>query len=137
MISSILSRYSIRYQSTSTVRGWLRTRRSGKTVHFLEIVDGTSGRGVQCVVPRVETSENNPDLDIADAQVGCSLEAQGVWVDSKGSQQLKELQVSALRVVGKADPNVHLRLTSYLTHIRHIRCRKRDIRWSLCEKILI
>jgi aspartyl/asparaginyl-tRNA synthetase len=38
--------------SKATLFGWVRTKRSAKTVHFLELVDGSALKGIQCVIPR-------------------------------------------------------------------------------------
>ncbi|MFW6355367.1 MAG: asparagine--tRNA ligase [Spirochaetota bacterium] len=79
-----------------TVAGWVRTKRTGKSVTFLEINDGSCLSNVQAIV----------DADLAKAvepvTTGSSVIVTGSLVESMGKNQKVEISVSALELVGTA-----------------------------------
>ncbi|HEV8550701.1 MAG TPA: asparagine--tRNA ligase [Polyangiaceae bacterium] len=81
-------------------RGWIKTRRDSKGVHFLQLSDGSSFRDLQVVVPSGGVAEDA----LAAATTGASIEVEGELVPSPAAGQRVELQASALRVIGPADP---------------------------------
>ena len=83
--------------SRTTVAGWIRTKRKGKTVLFLELCDGSTHKGLQCILdPREATVVDlQPRLT-----VGASVRLRGELVKSLGSQQAVELQVNHVQLIG-------------------------------------
>jgi len=84
-----------------TVKGWLRTKREGKGVSFLEVNDGSCLQGLQVVVP---TDFPDYELLIKPLTTGASLEITGKLVASLGKGQRVELQPKSITVLGLADP---------------------------------
>jgi asparaginyl-tRNA synthetase len=83
-----------------TARGWVKTRRDGKNVHFIQLNDGSSPTDLQVVV---EEGVAPQDL-IARVTTGASLSAEGELVASPGKGQAVELKARSLVVHGTADP---------------------------------
>ncbi len=84
-----------------TVRGWLRTKREGKGVTFLELHDGSCLAGLQVVVP---TTFPDYETLVKPLTTGASLEIRGTLVASLGRGQRVELQPESILVLGLADP---------------------------------
>jgi len=84
-----------------SVRGWLRTKREGKGVTFLELNDGSCLAGLQVVVP-----STFPDYEavVKPLTTGASLQIVGTLVASLGKGQRVELQPENITVLGLADP---------------------------------
>jgi asparaginyl-tRNA synthetase len=81
-------------------RGWVKTRRDGKNVHFIQLNDGSSPTDLQVVVEQdVVASEV-----IARITTGASLSVAGELVASPGKGQAVELRARSLTVHGTADP---------------------------------
>ncbi|MBD2425816.1 asparagine--tRNA ligase [Phormidium sp. FACHB-1136] len=83
-----------------TLQGWVRTKREGKGLTFLEVNDGSSMAGLQVVL--------NADLADYDTVVkalttGSSVEIGGDLVESPGKGQRVELQGQTITVFGTAD----------------------------------
>ena len=98
-----------------TVRGWVRTKREGKGIAFLELNDGSSLQGLQIVLP--ETIDGYETL-IKQITTGASIEASGVLVESMGKGQRVEMQAVAIAVFGVADPETYpLQSTDRTTRI--------------------
>ncbi|HLI82440.1 MAG TPA: asparagine--tRNA ligase [Bryobacteraceae bacterium] len=83
-----------------TARGWVKTRRDGKNVHFIQLNDGSSATDLQVVV---EQGVVPPEV-IARITTGASLSAEGELVASPGKGQAVELKTRSLVVHGAADP---------------------------------
>jgi asparaginyl-tRNA synthetase len=82
-----------------TARGWIKTRRDSKDVHFLQLSDGSCFKDLQVVVaPEHATAE------FVTATTGACVEIDGELVASPAKGQRVELRASAVRVVGPADP---------------------------------
>jgi len=83
-----------------TARGWVKTRRDGKNVHFIQLNDGSSPTDLQVVVdPGVAPA----DL-IARVTTGACLSVDGELVASPGKGQAVELKAHSLLVHGGANP---------------------------------
>ena len=80
------------------VSGWVRTFRSNR---FIALNDGSTLNNLQCVVD-FETLD--PDL-LKRITTGSALRLRGTLVESQGRGQRFELQVSALDILGDADPD--------------------------------
>ena len=83
-----------------TARGWVKTRRDGKNVHFIQLNDGSSHTDLQVVV---EEGLLPPEV-IARVTTGASLSAEGELVASPGKGQAVELRAHSLVVHGAANP---------------------------------
>jgi asparaginyl-tRNA synthetase len=107
-----------------TARGWIKTRRDSKGVHFLQLSDGSCFRDLQVVVAGGSVAEDA----LAAATTGASIEVEGELVPSPAAGQRVELQASALRVVGPADPKTYPlqkkgHSFEFLREIAHLRPR--------------
>ena len=99
------------------VQGWVKTRRSSKSVTFVQVNDGTTLRDLQVVV-----AEDGPDYATANSlTTGCSVSVVGDVVESQGRGQRYEIQAREVRLLGGADP-------------RPIPCRRSGIPRSSCAK---
>jgi asparaginyl-tRNA synthetase len=85
---------------TVTARGWVKTRRDGKNVHFIQLNDGSSPTDLQVVV---ETGTVPPEL-VARITTGACISAEGELVASPGKGQSVELRARAIVLHGAADP---------------------------------
>ena len=109
---------------TVTARGWIKTRRDSKGVHFLQLSDGSCFRDLQVVVPSGSVAE----AELAAATTGASIEVEGELVPSPAAGQRVELQAKALRVIGPADPQKYPlqkkgHSFEFLREIAHLRPR--------------
>ena len=107
------------------LRGWVRTHRHSKSVSFIELSDGTSVKGIQLVIDQKLSgfAEVQPDI-----QTGASIRVQGNLVASPAKGQKYEFQVTAITVVGKADPESYPlqkkgHTLEFLREILHLRPR--------------
>ncbi|HEY2014036.1 MAG TPA: asparagine--tRNA ligase [Bryobacteraceae bacterium] len=85
---------------TVCARGWVKTRRDGKSVHFIQLNDGSSSTDLQVVV---EAGVVPPET-IASITTGACLSVEGELVASPGKGQSVELKAKSLVVHGSADP---------------------------------
>ena len=106
------------------VQGWVKTRRSSKSVSFVQINDGSTLRDLQVVV-----GDGHPDYATANGlTTGCSVSVQGSVVESPGKGQKYEIQADSLRVIGLADPESYplqkkRHTPEFLREIAHLRPR--------------
>ncbi|PKB78440.1 MAG: asparagine--tRNA ligase [SAR202 cluster bacterium Io17-Chloro-G9] len=106
------------------VQGWIKTRRSSKTVAFLQVSDGSTLRDLQVVV-----DETLSDYNLVDSlTTGCSVSLEGTLVDSQGRGQKYEVQASKLDIIGLADPATYPlqkkgHTMEFLREIAHLRPR--------------
>ncbi len=107
-----------------TARGWIKTRRDSKGVHFLQLSDGSCFRDLQVVIAGGSVAEDA----LASATTGASVEVDGELTPSPAAGQRVELQASALRVLGAADPKTYPlqkkgHSFEFLREIAHLRPR--------------
>ena len=106
------------------VQGWVKTRRSSKSVTFIQITDGSTLQDLQIVV-----DESNPSYaQAAGLTTGCSVSVEGVLVESPGQGQKYEIQAKTLEVVGRSDPETYplqkkRHSPEFLREIAHLRPR--------------
>ncbi len=110
---------------TYTLAGWVRTHRHSKNVSFIELTDGTSVKGLQLVID--QKLEGFAALQ-PDIQTGASIRVSGSLVNSPAKGQKYEFQVSAIEVIGKADPETYPlqkkgHTLEFLREILHLRPR--------------
>ena len=106
------------------VQGWVRTRRSSRSVSFIQVNDGSTLRDIQVVV-----DESLPGYDaIESISTGCSVSIEGTLIESPGKGQKYEVQAKRLEVVGTADPETYplqkkRHTPEFLREIAHLRPR--------------
>ncbi len=78
------------------VKGWVRTRRGSKSVHFIALNDGSTIKNIQVVA----------DVEKFDAELlklittGACLSVEGILVESQGAGQSVEVQAQHIEVLG-------------------------------------
>jgi len=106
------------------IQGWVKTRRSSKSVTFLQITDGSTLQDLQIVV-----DENNSTHDVAASlTTGCSVSVEGVLVESPGQGQKYEVQAGSVTLLGGSDPETYplqkkRHSPEFLREIAHLRPR--------------
>ena len=106
------------------VQGWVKTRRSSKSVTFVQITDGSTLRDLQIVI-----DETNSDHEAASGlTTGCSVSVEGVLVESPGKGQKYEVQAKTLTILGVSDPETYplqkkRHSPEFLREIAHLRPR--------------
>lgn len=82
------------------VKGWVRTKREGKNVAFINLNDGSTIKNLQIVAdPEVFGQEKMSKIN-----TGTSLSVTGELVESAGKGQQVELHAEKLEILGTADP---------------------------------
>mmetsp|Transcript_3966 Transcript_3966/g.10798 ORF Transcript_3966/g.10798 Transcript_3966/m.10798 type:complete len:555 (-) Transcript_3966:3330-4994(-) len=113
------------------VKGWVRTLRKQKTTAFVEVNDGSSLSGIQCVLSLADISdETKQELD--NVTTGCAVEVTGPLVKSQGGKQAVEVAAQALRVVGACPGETYplakkRHSLEYLRSIAHLRPRTNTV----------
>ncbi|MCX2678760.1 asparagine--tRNA ligase [Galbibacter sp. EGI 63066] len=79
------------------VKGWIRTFRSNR---FIALNDGSTINNIQCVVD----FEKTPEDTLKQLTTGAAVSITGAIVESQGRGQNVEIQVSEIKILGKADP---------------------------------
>lgn len=79
------------------VYGWVRTFRSNR---FIALNDGSTLQNLQCVVDFEQLDEST----LKRINTGTALKITGTLVESQGSGQNLEIQVTALEILGDSDP---------------------------------
>lgn len=80
-----------------TVKGWVRTFRNNQ---FIALNDGSVIHNIQCVVD----FENTPEETLKRITTGAAVALKGNLVESRGSGQKYEVQVTELEILGDSDP---------------------------------
>ena len=83
-----------------TVCGWVRTFRNNQ---FLSVNDGSCLGNLQLVLDREGTEE----ALLKRLNTGAAIRAEGTLVESQGSGQATEVDVTSIEVLGDADPEVY------------------------------
>ena len=106
------------------VQGWVKTRRSSKSVTFVQITDGSTLQDLQIVI-----DEDNTDHDSASGlTTGCSVSVEGILVESPGQGQKYEVQAKTLTILGDSAPETYplqkkRHSPEFLREIAHLRPR--------------
>ena len=106
------------------VKGWVKTRRSSKSISFVQINDGSSLQNLQVVL-----DEALSDYHLVEAlNTGCSVSVVGTIVESPGKGQRYEVHAKELKVLGHADPDTYQlqkkrHTLEFLREIAHLRPR--------------
>jgi asparaginyl-tRNA synthetase len=110
--------------SSVTARGWVKTRRDSKGVHFLQLNDGSAFKDLQVVVEHGTIDEST----LRRATTGACIRVSGELVKSPAQGQSVELQAREIEVYGGADPASYPlqkkgHSFEYLREIAHLRTR--------------
>jgi asparaginyl-tRNA synthetase len=105
-------------------RGWVKTRRDGKGVHFIQLNDGSSFQDLQVVID----AGTVPEPTLAQATTGACLRVSGELVASPGAGQAVELKAREIEVYGPANPVTYPlqkkgHTMEFLREIAHLRPR--------------
>jgi len=104
-----------------TVYGWVRTARSGKSVTFAEITDGSTSSSLQVVFHRDRFG------DLSELTTGACVRITGRLVESPGQEQSRELEATGLQVIGPSGDDYPLQKKKhsleFLRSIPHLRVR--------------
>ncbi len=106
------------------VQGWVKTRRSSRSVTFVQVNDGSTLRDLQVVV-----AEDSPSYAVANSlTTGCSVSVVGDVVESQGKGQQFEIQAKELQLIGTAEPETYplqkkRHTPEFLREIAHLRPR--------------
>lgn len=79
------------------VKGWVRAFRSNR---FIALNDGSTINNLQCVIDFEKTSEET----LKRITVGAAIKVTGTLKESLGSQQAVEVEVTAVEILGDANP---------------------------------
>ncbi len=109
---------------TVTARGWVKTRRDSKNVHFIQLNDGSSPADLQVVL---DSGVVSPEV-VAATTTGACISVEGELVASPGKGQAVELKARAVTVHGAADPEKYplqkkKHTLETLREIAHLRSR--------------
>jgi asparaginyl-tRNA synthetase len=108
---------------TVTARGWVKTRRDSKNVHFIQLNDGSSPTDLQVVLDEGVV----PDEVVARITTGASLSVEGELVASPGKGQAVELKAASLKIHGDAPEDYPLQKKRHtletLRTMGHLRAR--------------
>ncbi len=126
MIKDVLNE-SCPLDSTTTIKGWVRTRRDSKAgLSFLHISDGSCFGLLQVVADK---NLDNYESEVLRLTAGCAVIITGKVVQSQGKGQSREIQADAIEVVGWVeDPDTYpvaakRHTFEYLRQYAHLRCR--------------
>ena len=113
------------------VKGWVKTIRKQKTTAFVEVNDGSSMSGIQCVLSLGDINEETlKELD--QVTTGCAVEVTGPLIKSQGGKQAVEVAAESLRVVGACPTETYplakkRHSLEYLRGIAHLRPRTNTV----------
>ncbi|MFZ9045033.1 MAG: asparagine--tRNA ligase [Cyclobacteriaceae bacterium] len=112
------------FETTMTVKGWVRTKRESKNAVFIAMNDGSTINNVQVVADPTVISE----AVLSKISTGASLSVTGKLVESTGKGQTSEIQAEIITVLGEADPEKYplqpkKHSLEFLREIAHLRPR--------------
>ena len=106
------------------VQGWVKTKRSSKSVLFIQVNDGSTLQDLQVVA-----DQSLPCFELADSlTTGCSVSVVGRLMDSPGKGQKYEVHASSIELIGGSDPETYplqkkRHTPEFLREIAHLRPR--------------
>ncbi len=122
LIKNVLSEENI--GKSLTVCGWVRTKRESKGFSFLVVSDGSTQDTLQLII----NTEPPAFQELNRCNTGSAIQATGVLRESPAKGQKFELEVSALKVFGEAEPETYPlqkkgHTLEFLREISHLRPR--------------
>ena len=106
------------------VQGWVKTKRTSKSVSFIQVSDGSTLSDIQVVA-----GEELPGYEmIQSLTTGCSVSVAGTLVESPGKGQKYEIQAKQIELIGASDPESYplqkkRHTPEFLREIAHLRPR--------------
>ena len=111
------------YDTIVNVKGWVRTHRDSKAVHFIAINDGSTIKNVQVVA---DTDRFNADL-FKQITTGACLSVNGKLTKSPGAGQASEIQATEIEVLGTCPSDYPMQKKGqtfeYMRQHAHLRLR--------------
>ena len=111
------------YGTTVNVKGWVRTHRNSKTVHFIALNDGTTIKNVQIVVDAQQ-------FDIESLKritTGACVSVNGTLTQSPGAGQACEVQATEIELLGDCPSDYPMQKKGqsfeYMRQYAHLRIR--------------
>ncbi len=125
-----------------SARGWVKTRRDSKGVHFVQLSDGSCFQDLQVVIE----AGSLPAETLAGVTTGACIRVEGELVASPAAGQAVELKAREIHVYGVADPTTYPlqkkgHTMEFLREIAHLRPRSNTfgavarVRNALCFAI--
>mmetsp|Transcript_28908 Transcript_28908/g.41423 ORF Transcript_28908/g.41423 Transcript_28908/m.41423 type:complete len:571 (-) Transcript_28908:216-1928(-) len=113
------------------IKGWVKTVRKQKTLAFVEVNDGSTLSGIQCVLPFDDIDESTKN-DINKLTTGCSVEVRGQITPSQGGKQALEISGKSIRIIGECPADTFplakkRHSLEYLRTMAHLRPRTNTI----------
>ncbi|OPX29362.1 MAG: asparagine--tRNA ligase [Gemmatimonadaceae bacterium 4484_173] len=108
---------------TATVYGWIKTARTGKSVAFASLNDGSTSANLQVVFDKISF----PVEKLSALQTGACIKVTGTVVESQGKEQTVEISAKDLEIVGPVDSEYPLQKKrhslEFLRTMPHLRSR--------------
>ena len=107
-----------------STQGWVRNKRTGKNISFINLNDGSVLSSIQIILEHNENTEE----EIKMISVGSSVMVEGKLVKSLGSKQKFEIIAAKIKLIGAADPEKYplqpkKHSLEFLREIAHLRIR--------------
>ena len=99
-IADVLKSVGVKIGEDVTVKGWVRSKRASKNVTFIALNDGSTIHNIQIVADL----EKFTDQDLGRITTGACIRATGILVESLGSGQPVEIQLTDIENYGEANP---------------------------------
>lgn len=104
-------------------KGWVRTRRSSKSVSFIALNDGSTIKNIQVVVDLEKISEDS----IKQVTTGACVSVKGILVESIGSGQAVEIHATEVNLLGACPADYPMQKKGqsfeYMRQYAHLRLR--------------
>src|SRR5574344_668084 len=104
-------------------KGWVRTRRSSKSVRFIALNDGSTIKNIQVVVDLEKISEDSLKL----VTTGACVSVKGTLVESIGSGQAVEIHATEVNLLGACPSDFPMQKKGqtfeYMRQYAHLRLR--------------
>lgn len=111
------------FDSDVTVKGWVRTHRGSKAVHFIALNDGSSIKNVQIVV---DSDKFDEDL-LKQITTGACVSVKGKLVQSVGAGQSSEVHAEKIELLGACPADYPMQKKGqsfeYMRQNAHLRIR--------------
>lgn len=104
-------------------KGWVRTRRSSKSVSFIALNDGSTIKNIQVVVDLEKISEDS----LKQVTTGACVSVKGILVESIGSGQAVEIHATEVNLLGACPADYPMQKKGqsfeYMRQYAHLRLR--------------
>ena len=114
---------SVDYGKEVIVKGWVRTHRDSKSVHFIALNDGSTIKNVQIVA---DTDKFDAEL-FKQITTGACLSVTGVLTESPAAGQSSEIQATAIEIYGTCPSDYPMQKKGqsfeYMRQYAHMRLR--------------